>query len=313
MRGKTIRLFLVDGTPTGLIAAEVMGWTGKVYVAPRAQIAQLRKRPEALGAGTYLLVGPDPDVPGRLKVYIGESDAVGSRLPQHDRDESKEFYERAVVLVSKDENLTKAHAKYLEARLIAMARTNGSATLTNDTRGSLDVRLPEPDVADMESFLDQAQMVLPVLGLTFTQPVLSAAALAAKTAQAGAATAAGGNGAGTTVTSPVFTLSVVGAVGQAQEVDGQFFLLAGSTSRKQGVNAWTSYKVLRDQLVASHKLVDHPTDPANFVAPEDIPMSSPSAAAAVVAARNMNGRQSWRTEGGMTYQDWVDSRTLTDA
>jgi hypothetical protein len=45
-------------------------------------------------------------LPGRQLVYVGEGDQVKSRLAAHDADEAKEFFTRAVLIVSKDENLT---------------------------------------------------------------------------------------------------------------------------------------------------------------------------------------------------------------
>jgi hypothetical protein len=59
--GKTIRIFLADGEPTGILLAEISNWTGKVLVAPRSQLDQLSKREEVRRTGVYLLVGPDPD------------------------------------------------------------------------------------------------------------------------------------------------------------------------------------------------------------------------------------------------------------
>jgi hypothetical protein len=82
--------------------------------------------------------------------------------------------------------------------------------------------------------------------------------------------------------------------------------LKGSTARKQGVDSWTSYRKLRDQLVADEKLVDS-DDPEYLVFVEDIPFSSPSAAAAVVAGRNSNGRLRWKLSDGRTYADWQDA------
>jgi len=38
MTGKTIRFFLADGDPTGILLAEISDWTGKVVVAPRFQL-----------------------------------------------------------------------------------------------------------------------------------------------------------------------------------------------------------------------------------------------------------------------------------
>lgn len=290
MRGKTIKLYLVDGVPDGMKTAEIMNWSGKVLVAPRAELAKLAQREEAKRTGAYLLVGPDPDTPLRPRVYIGESDNVLTRLGQHDKDAANEFCTQVVLLISKDANLTKAHARYLEHQLIRLATMSGRAAVANGNVGS-PVSLPESDVADMESFLEHVQMILPVLGFDFTQPKVDVAA----------AITSGASGS----VSPVFALTAAGASGRMRQIGSNFVLLRGSTARKDGVNAWTSYKSLRDELVKEGKLVPSSTDSALYEAAEDIAFQSPSAAAAVVAARNMNGRQTWKVEGtGETYEAW---------
>ena len=59
--GKTIRIFLADGEPTGILRAEISNWTGKVLVAPCFRRGQLSKREEVRRTGVYLLVGPERD------------------------------------------------------------------------------------------------------------------------------------------------------------------------------------------------------------------------------------------------------------
>ena len=93
-----------------------------MLVAPRSQLDQLSKREEVRRTGVYLLVGPDPDDPSRQLVYVGESDNVLKRLLSHNRKDAKVFWERTVVIVSKVENLTKSHVRYLESRLIKLAQ-----------------------------------------------------------------------------------------------------------------------------------------------------------------------------------------------
>ena len=62
--GKSIRLFLADGTPGGLLTAEIMNWTGHVVAAPRSDLAALMSRPECSRTGLYILLGDDPEAPG---------------------------------------------------------------------------------------------------------------------------------------------------------------------------------------------------------------------------------------------------------
>lgn len=157
-QGRSLRLFLVDGTPNGLLTAEIMNWTGHVLTGPRSKLAELVQRPECARTGVYFLVGPDPDNSLRSKVYIGESDDVAKRLKSHNRPEDaggKDFWERVCLVTSKDQNLTKAHVKYLESLLIGIAGNLGRCELVNGTAHEY-VSLPESDRADMAFFWNRS-------------------------------------------------------------------------------------------------------------------------------------------------------------
>ena len=78
-----------------------------------------------------MLVGPDPERPARDRVYIGEGEHVIDRLLAHDRDPDKDFWSRVVFFVSKDENLTKAHVRFLERALIERSQAAGRCALVN--------------------------------------------------------------------------------------------------------------------------------------------------------------------------------------
>lgn len=284
--GKTIRIYLVDGTPTGTLTAEIMNWTGKVLVFSRGQLADVARREEAHRTGVYFLVGADPENPPREWVYVGEADDVLARLAIHSRDERRDFWERTVVVISKDENLTKAHVRYLESRLLQKAREANRARVVNDTSPPLPA-LPEPDAADMEYFLEQLVMMMPVLGFSFLQasPRIEAAPP-------------------TSPDSPLFRLTAAGVRAEARVIDGQLVVLKGSTARKQGVESWTSYRNLRAELIESGRLVEG-TDPQMLVFADNVAFDSPSAAASVVLGRNSNGRIEWKTaDTGQTYADW---------
>jgi len=131
--GKRVKVFLVDGTPGGLTTAEITNWTGKIVSAPRSNLGELLTRDEAARTGAYLLIGDDPEAVDGLRCYIGEADVIGARLKEHAGARGKDFWSRAVLIASKDDNLTKAHGRYLEARLIAMARAAGRSTVENGT------------------------------------------------------------------------------------------------------------------------------------------------------------------------------------
>ena len=48
MKGRTIRIYLVDGLPSGILTAEIINWTGKVIVAPQSQLAESTRTTESL-------------------------------------------------------------------------------------------------------------------------------------------------------------------------------------------------------------------------------------------------------------------------
>jgi hypothetical protein len=162
--GRSIRIFLVDGTSSGVRTAELGLSTIKALVVPRASLTSVRDRAEVQKTGVYALVGPDLDKPGQRRIYIGETDAIITRLTTHDKDEDKEFWEQAVIFVSKDENLTKAHVRYLEARLIKLAVDAKRATVANGTTPPDQGKLPEADTVEMEEFIAQARLLLGALG-----------------------------------------------------------------------------------------------------------------------------------------------------
>src|SRR5438128_2070874 len=62
MKGRTIRMFLVDGVPTGVLTAEIINWTGKIIVAPRAQLSDLAKREEVRRTGCSGVIRQDGGV-----------------------------------------------------------------------------------------------------------------------------------------------------------------------------------------------------------------------------------------------------------
>ncbi len=286
--GRSIRLFLTDGTPHGLIVADIGNWSGKILCGPRSRIAELLRRPEASRTGVYVQIGPDPDHSGELLAYIGEADDIAARMRHHLRSDSKDFFDRVAFVVSSDEMLTKAHARYLESRLIRLTKDAGSVTLTNDTAPDFN-RLPEADRADMETFIDQLRIILPLVGFDLFRPrrhIMTAPVAGADS-------------------SPTFAFATGGASARARETEDGFAVLAGSTA-KAAISATfqPGYRALRDRLIADGVLVQGVS--ADLLAfATDMVFASPSAAAAIVAGRSASGPLEWKVvETGQLYRDW---------
>lgn len=181
----------------------------------------MAKREELQRTGIYILIGPDAQTSAD-RIYVGEADDVFDRLKTHDKDDSKDFWTRAVTITSKDFNLTKAHGRYLESRLIDLAKIAERGIVSNGTSPGPKT-LPESDVADMEYFLDQIKLMLPVLGFDFLRPPATRE-LSREAAQA-----------------PGLTMAEVGVTAHAREIEGVFVVLKGSTARRNGTPSWDSY------------------------------------------------------------------------
>jgi hypothetical protein len=298
--GKSIKIFLVDGSVGGLRTAEIMNWTGHVIAAQRSDLGELLKRDEVKRTGTYILLGDD-------QAYIGEADVIGERLRQHNQDQSKggkDFWTDVFVITSKDANLTKAHARYLEARFIAIALEAGRIPLTNKANPEPPA-LPEADASDMEYFISQVQIILPVLGVNLLRDAKS---MSANSPEASSAISS----------SPTFTMTVPhgGGLASAQEIDGEFIVLQSSRARGEWVGKASgrrSYiREIREVLLEKGVLVN---EGSSLVFVQDYVFSSPSAAAALIAGTDThNGRQSWKVEGkGISYGAWQEQQIVDEA
>lgn len=305
--GKSVRLFLADGTPGGLLTAEIMNWTGHVVAAPRSDLGSLLKRPEASRTGIYILLGDDPDSMGGSLAYIGEGDDVSKRLYQHSRAEEqggKDFWDRAILLTSKDANLTKAHARYLESRLISLAQKTNRARLVNGTAPA-PLPLPESDISDMEYFIAQAKIALPVLGVNLFRNTT----LVTKPHDASSTPELVKDS-----VSPVFELRSKkhGFVATAQEIDGEFIVLEGSTARNSWNGVDDGYKSLREKLEQDGTIEISVSGPVAQFTRNHV-FASPSAAAAAVTGRSANGRNEWKIPvSGVSFGSWQNQEIEQD-
>lgn len=306
--GRTLKLFLVDGAPNGLLTAEIMNWTGHVITGPRSRLDELIQRPESKRTGVYFLVGPDRGPGIGTQVYIGETDDVTQRLSAHNRPEEKggkDFWEKVCVVTSKDANLTKGHIKYLESRLIRIAQQAGRCELLNNTDPGYD-NLPEADRSDMQFFLSQIQTLLPVLGYEFLRESPKLPLISAQDFSATVAVTANGM----EVHSPIFIGDVrkYGITAKGQEINGEFVVFKGSKARLDWEGVDGTYTNLFRELVRTNVIVQT-SDGLHREFSKDYAFSSPSAAAAVVAGRSANGRTHWIDSAtGQTYGTWQEAR-----
>lgn len=294
-----MRLYLVDGSPTGILTAEIMNWTGHALVAPRSRLGDALARDEPTRTGVYFLVGDDPGQPTKARVYVGEGDSVVDRIKSHSKDPSKDFWSRVCIVTSKDANLTKAHARYLEHRFVELTKAADRANIANGNEPGRKA-LPESDIADMEFFISQVEVILPVVGFDFLRPK-GKIPVSSKPTE------------GSQLTTPsqvelVLTSGKHGYEARAIEVDGEITVLKGSMATTKSDFSTNGYALLREQLISDGRLVTS-ADPNFLEFTEDVTFASASAAAAVIKNRNTNGRTSWRlVSTGQTLKDWQDAQ-----
>jgi hypothetical protein len=277
MTSATIKLFLPRGDAKSLRTAEISNWTGKAIAAPRTEMDELLQREELDKTGVYILTGTDP-LSGSPLAYIGEAEIIRERLKQH---KTKEFWISAIVFVSKDENLTKAHVRYLESRLLAEAASVGRLGLDQNQAGGS--KRPESDREDMEVFLSRIRQLLPVLGSDLLIPV----------AQPAAKQQSGGT----------LFCRMKGAEGRGHRTPDGFVVLRGSTAvlqERESAKRWPYVVALRKKLIADGALVQKD---GFYLFTRDVECSSPSAAASVIAGGSANGLIEWRTKEGRVLKE----------
>lgn len=295
MTARSIKIFLVDGSASGLRTAELGLSTIKAVVVPRVSLSTVMNRPEPKKTGVYVLIGPDSDKLGTKKIYIGEGDMIINRLNSHNKDEGKDFWEEAVIFVSKDENLTKSHVRYLEARMISLVRDAKRATVANGTTPPEQGKLPEADEIEMEEFISQAKLLLGTLGYDLFEP----ASTPTKARQEGIST------------HPPEKFIYAGDKFKAECIldleAGRFIVKSGSTAKlTEAPSIATTYKNLRTQLISSGVLIKKENA---YEFSQDYSFSSITAAAQVVGGKSINGRSAWKTVGGKLFSDWQDAQT----
>lgn len=274
----TIKLFLPFGGPKQVRTAEISNWSGKAVAAPRTDLEHFLARPELSKPGVYVLFGADPDT-GQPMAYIGEAEVVAERIKQH---KGKEYWTSAIAFVSKDENLTKAHIRYLEGLMISEANAIGRYKIAN-TNGS-GAHLPESDQHDMEVFFSRVKQLLPVLGTELLTPI----APVPKQSQ----------------TTGLLSCTGKGAQANGMRSPNGFVVLKGSTAvLKERASAKTQgawILSLRTKLIEEGALIPQGE---LLVFTRDVEFSSPSAAAGVVRGGTAPGPVAWKDAAGKTLKE----------
>ncbi len=277
--GKSIELFLANGTADSLIIAELSNWNGKAIKIPRIEISNCN-RDDFTQAGVYFLFCKEDD--GSDSVYIGEAENIKERLVQHIRDyqseKEKYYWNTAVIFIGRD--LNKALIRYLENRFVEIARScNRYIILTKNTYKNTVIK--ESQIAAMEEFIDNVKILINALGYKVLDPLLHS------------------NPNDSTAVDDVLLYINKGTASAVGKITSEgFVVLKGATiNEKMSVKSLAASVVkLREKYLLDGKV-------HNLSTTEDILFSSSSAAADFILGYSVSGPKTWTDKSGQSLKE----------
>lgn len=158
--GKTVTTYLVDGDPKGTQYSFISNKICQMYVVPRSRLEYLNTTEKLQKPAFYILLGEDEST--RPEAYIGETENFRERVKDH--DSKKAFWEKALIFVSKDADMTKADVQYLEHKAIAEAERVNNFVLRENKQIPKAPNLPEHQRDAIDEFFDDVKFLASFIG-----------------------------------------------------------------------------------------------------------------------------------------------------
>lgn len=275
-RPKTIQIFLPGGDPRGIRVAEITTRIVQVIEVPRSLLQDFLKMPESGQVALYFLFGGSEDGLEQ-RVYIGQTGEPCKRLTAHHKE--KDFWERALVLVSRTNSLTQTHALFLEWYCIQACRKAGRYADENGTGGSKP-HTPAPLEADCLEIFETGQALLATLGYPIFDPIVKAAEPGQKKDE-------------------VFYCKSSGIDGRGLYTEEGFVVLKDSVGRRENAPSILGTADERFRAKLLEKGVMH-EEGDKIVFLQDYLFKAPSSAAVALLGRTANGWVEWKTQDGKT-------------
>ena len=271
---KTIQIFLPGGDPRGIRIAEITTRIVQVIEVPRSLLQDFLKMDESDQVSLYFLFGDAGDG-SEPRVYIGQTGDLRARLVNH--NQKKDFWQRALVLISRTSSLTQTHGLFLEWHSLQAARKAGRYADENGNSGSKP-HTPAPLQADCLEIFDTGRTLLATLGYPVFEPVASPVA--------------------SVQSDEVFYCKSAGIDGRGLYTPEGFVVLKGSVGRKDNVQNFSpSNQKFRIRLLDAGVMREAG---ATVVFEKDHVFGSPSMAAIALLGRTANGWKEWKSADGTT-------------
>ena len=267
---KALHMIVPSGDPTGIKVIEILGWNGKCYVIPRQSINELDANSDINNPGVYFLFGKD-EASSEQRVYIGESEKFLSRITSHNI--TKNFWDEAIVFTG---DINKAHVKYLEYRAVQLAKAAGRMNIQNANTPP-ENKLSEYDKVGVKQFFTNVQFILE----TFNYEVFKTIEESVSDAE-------------------LYYLKGNNFDATAKILDtGGMIVYAGSLASIKESNSFDGWaKAARQTFLNDGTLALYSESCYQFT--KDVIFRKPSAAAATIAARSINGWTAWKDVQGNT-------------
>lgn len=271
---KTIQIFLPSGDPHSIRTAEITTRIVQVVEVPRSLLKDFLETPESEQAAVYFLFGQQGEGV-ESKAYIGQTGDLQTRLVKH--HQTKEFWERVLVLISRTNSVTQTHALLLEWYCLQEATKAGRYVVENGNGGSK-LHTPAPLEADCLEIFETGQTLLATLGY----PVFDAVAAASAGAQ----------------DEEVFYLTSAGIDGRGRYTLEGFVVLKGARGRRANVPKFSEANMRFRQRLLDASVMREEGDTVVFE--KDHLFGSPSMAAIALLGRTSNGLMERKSKEGAT-------------
>lgn len=284
IRGKSINLYLMDGSADGRIKCTLANWTGIAYRIPRADLDLCKDREHLKQSGVYFLFGIS-DETGEPVVYIGQAGARKNgegllyRLQEHKRNPDKDYWTEAIVFTTANNSFGPTEISYLENRFCSIA-IEAKRYVVKNANDPTQGHVTEEKESELEEFIDYAKVIMGTLGHKVFTPV-SAPAVVSGSANAGE--------------SQLFFMKTSKVDASGMRTNDGFVVLKGSklaSAPTKSCPNWVGQ--LRDRY--QNRIDD------NSILLDDLQFTSPSAAAGFVNYASANGLTSWITAEGKTLK-----------
>lgn len=165
--GKTVTTYLIDGDPKGTQYAFISNKICQMFVVPRSNLAYLNTQDKLQKPAFYILLGEDEMT--KPQAYIGETENFRERVKDH--DSKKSFWQKALIFVSKDADMTKADVQYLEYKAISEAKNANTFVLNDNKQTPKAPNLPEYQKDSMDEFFEDVKFLAAFVGCNIFEVV----------------------------------------------------------------------------------------------------------------------------------------------